>query len=83
MTAGVLDAFLDHFRFDLLPIYLGLAGVCAWLGLLTGVVYLEAGAPVDSMHRVMSLSMLLVGVFGVLLPFGTPAAAVAGQGWGG
>jgi len=82
-TATAIDAFLNHFRGDLFPIYLGLAGVCGWLGLLTGLVYLEVGAPADSMRRVMWLSMLLAGVFGVLLPIGTPAAAVAGQWWRG
>lgn len=80
---SAVRVFLEHFRGDLLPIYIGLAGVCGWLGMLTGIVALETGAGVPTSQRIISLSVVLSVTFGIVFPAGLPAAVVVGQWWRG
>jgi len=75
-ASELIHEFLSDFRTDLLPIYVGLAGVVTWLGVLTMIVVTEAGVPTAETERFMNLTALLALTFGVVLPFGTPLASM-------
>ena len=82
MTGGVVREYADKLRWDLLPVYIGLAGISVWLGMVT-VAFMTVNVPEMETATLARLSMLLGVLFGVVFPFGPPAAAVAGQWWRG
>ena len=71
--------YLAALRVDLLPIYIGLAGLSVWLGMLTVIVVTEAGVAASETVLLQRLAAVLGVTFGVLLPFGTPAVGVAAR----
>ena len=75
-ASELIQEFLSDFRTDLLPIYVGLAGVVTWLGVLTVIVLTEAGVPAAETERFMNLTGLLALTFGVVLPFGSPVVSM-------
>ena len=81
--APVVSEYLDALRWDLLPIYIGLAGITLWLGVLTLVVLTEHGVPAGETIVLGRMTLLLSILFGIVFPFGTPAVGVAaGRVWG-
>jgi len=59
-------------RWELLPIYVGMAGLAAWAGALSMIVLAEAGAPTATVDSIGVLSGLLALLF-LASPFVAPA----------
>ena len=74
---AVVRAYVAHLRWDLLPIYVGLAGISMWLGAVTVLLLSQAGVPSAETTTIIRLTLVLGVTFGVLLPFVPPAIRIA------
>jgi len=77
MSQRLLKAFLGEVPFDMMIVYVSLAGIFLWLGLLSAVVFhLADRTPADAL--LMIRGSLILAVAGGFWPlFGAPGLRVA------
>jgi len=80
MSQKTLKSFGDRVRWDLLPVYVLLAGLTAWLTAVTMIVMAEAGAPETIVSEISTAGGLLA-VVAALTPFLDAAGEVVIGRW--
>jgi len=74
------DQYMRHSQPSLLPVYIGLAGLSAWLGVVTVILFDEIGVPTAD------IAQLQYPILGLMLFFGTwpwvrPLIGMVAQRW--
>jgi len=67
--------YAERFRWDQLPIYICLAGIVMWIGMVTVIVLAEHGVPPEEVNELANLAGLLTLAL-VIGPFIGPAVAI-------